>query len=103
AAGAGVFTARVFAAEKQPEEVRRAYIEVQLQRLMAAAAQPGQCAGVLESIEKLGDEDKSLPFTFRGFGNYMKLAHFQFYVGEVMAACGQTKDGRKRWEKVGTM
>ena len=103
AAAAAMFNAQAFSAEKQPDEVRRAYIEVQLQRLLATAAQPGQCPGVLDALEKLGDEDKGLPFTFRGFGVFMKPAHFQYYVGAVMAACGQTKDGRKRWERVGKM
>ena len=93
----------MFTAEKQSDEVRRAYIEVQLQKLLAASVNPNQCPAVLGAIETLGDEDKSLPFTFHGFGSFMKAAHFQYYLAIVEANCQEQKNARKRWEKVSRM
>ena len=56
--------------------------------------------GVLDAIDTLGDEDKGLPFTFHGFGSFMKAAHFQYYLGIVEANCQAQKSARKRFEKV---
>ena len=93
----------MFTAEKQSDEVRRAYIEVQLQKLLAASLKPDQCPNVLDAIDRLGDEDKSLPFTFHGFGSFMKAAHFQYYLGIIEANCHAQKNARKRFEKVSKM
>jgi tetratricopeptide (TPR) repeat protein len=100
---AGLFDPKVFTAEKQSDEVRRAYIEVQLQKLLAASLRADQCPNVLDAIDKVGDEDKSLPFTFHGFGSFMKAAHFQYYLGIVESNCHSQKSARKRFEKVSKM
>ena len=100
---AGLFDPKVFTAEKQSDEVRRAYIEVQLQKLLAGSVNPDQCPVVLNAIENLGEEDKSLPFTFHSFGSFIKAAHFQYYLAIVEANCGQQKNARKRLEKVSRM
>jgi tetratricopeptide (TPR) repeat protein len=97
------FDPRLFTAEKQPETVRRAYIEVQLQKLLVNSLFLERCAAVLNGIDALGEEDKSLPFTFHGFGGYMKAAHFQYYLGIVEANCQQMKSARRRWTKVSRM
>jgi tetratricopeptide (TPR) repeat protein len=99
----GTFDPKRFAAEKQPAEVRRAYIEVQLHKLLAATANPDKCPEALHGRDVLGDEDKNLPFTFHGFGNFMKAAHFQYYLAMVEANCQEQKSARKRWERVSKM
>jgi tetratricopeptide (TPR) repeat protein len=93
------FSARRFPDEKQPEEVRRAYIEIRLRRLLVAASR-GDCAAVREGLEKFGDEDRHLPFTLYGFGAFIRTLRFQFHLGEIEAACGQQNTARKRWHKV---
>jgi hypothetical protein len=97
------FDPKLFKDEKQPEQVRRAYIEVQLQRLLSDSLSRERCAAALNGIDLLGEEDKSLPFTFHGFGGYMKAAHFQYYLGFVEANCAEQKAARKRWTRVSKM
>ena len=94
-----MFDARVFKAEKQPDDVRRSYIEVQLQRLMMQAHAQA-CEAVLDRLDRLGEEDQSLGFTLYGFGSFMRTPHFQFYLALIEAACNKEKDARKRWTKV---
>ena len=97
-----VFRTPAFAADKQPDSVRRAYIETQLQKLLSLS-RSGQCANALDSIEKIGDEDTNVPLTFRGFKEFMKQAHFQYYLATVEAACRENKNAQKRWTKVASM
>jgi hypothetical protein len=54
-------------------------------------------------MEKLGDEDKNLPFTFYGFGSFMKAPHFQYYLGVMEENCEQPKRATRRWERVSKM
>ncbi|HEY1205754.1 MAG: DUF5107 domain-containing protein [Bryobacteraceae bacterium] len=95
-----LFTADNFPTDKQPDEVRRAYIEVELQRLLVRA-RGGQCSEALAGLWTLGAEDKSLAFTFYGFGAFIKSPHFQYLMAETESACGAGKAARKRWEKIG--
>jgi tetratricopeptide (TPR) repeat protein len=99
---AGMFVPQVFTAEKQPNEVRRAYIEVQLQGLMAQARSSPPLA-VLASLDKLGAEDTNLAFTFNGFNSFMSAPHFEYFSGLVEAACHDEKSARKRWARVAKM
>ena len=96
------FNSGNFPEGKQPGIVREAYIEVQLLRLQATAA-ARQCPQADAGITTLGYEDKSLPFTFNGFGGYIKGARFQYQIALVEAQCVDEKDARKRWEKVSRM
>jgi tetratricopeptide (TPR) repeat protein len=95
----GLFNAQAFPAEKQPDEVRRAYIEVQLHKLRSIA-RAGQCSDALDLLFRLGNEDKGLDFTLYGFDEFMKAPHFQYYVADLEATCHQEKAARKRWTKV---
>ncbi|MGD0048941.1 MAG: DUF5107 domain-containing protein [Bryobacteraceae bacterium] len=95
----GVLTSGAFSREKQPDAVRRAYIEAQLQQLLARA-HAGKCSEALNGLEKLGDEDKGVPFTMYGFGSLIKAPHFQFYMGVVESTCLEDKASRKRWAKI---
>jgi hypothetical protein len=93
------FTAANFPKEKQEDSVREAYFELRLQRLVSAAT-ARQCAGMKENVERLGDEDKALPFTFNGFGGFLKGARVQYLLGLVEFTCIDEGTGRKRWESV---
>jgi len=95
----GVFTSGAFAREKQPDAVRRAYIEAQLQQLLAQA-HAGKCSDALGGLERVGDEDKRVPFTIYGFGSLMKAPHFQFYMGVVESICQDEKAAQKRWARI---
>jgi tetratricopeptide (TPR) repeat protein len=93
------FNTANFPQEKQDDLVREAWIELQLQHLLALAA-ARQCGAADRGITTLGYEDKSLPFTFRGFGVYTRGARFQYQLGLVEAACMDEKSARRRWERV---
>jgi len=99
---ARMFDPKVFSAEKQPDEVRRAYIEVQLQRLIAET-RSGSCLAIIDRLDRLGNEDGALTFTMYGFNNFIKPAHFQYYMSVVEAFCREEKSARKRWSKISKM
>jgi hypothetical protein len=95
----GRFNVSNFPHDKQEDAVREAYIEAQLQRVLALAAS-GNCAGADQGISTLGYDDRNLPFTFNGFGAFMKRLRFQYLMGTVDLKCGETTWARKRIEKV---
>ncbi len=96
---AGRFNAKAFPSDKQPDEVRRAYIEVQLQRLLAQAG-AGQCGPARDGLFHLGDEDPGVAFSFFGFGAFMKAPHFQYLMAQVESSCGDEKAAQKRLSRV---
>jgi tetratricopeptide (TPR) repeat protein len=96
---ARMFTAEAFPKEKQPDAVRRAYIEVQLQRVLAMA-RDHKCSDAVPALDTLGEEDENLPFTLYGFGAFMKAPHFEYYRGVIEAACGDEKAAKKTWGKL---
>ena len=98
-AAATLFNATVYPKDKQPDDVRRAYIEVQLQRLLARA-HAGQCGDALAGLETLGDEDRNVPFTLYGFGSFIKRPHFQYYLGLLESTCGSASAAKKRWARL---
>jgi len=96
------FDPKVFTAEKQPDQVRQAWIEVQLQRLIQMA-RSGKCTPAMDGLFHLGNEDTGLAFTMYGFDRYMKLAHFQYYAATIESDCHDEKAAKKRWTKVSKM
>lgn len=100
--GLGLFTSAHFPQEHESDEVRRAYIELQLLKLRALAGEH-KCDPALRGVDALGNEDKALPFTLYGFDRFMKGARFQFYLAGVESACGDQKSARKLLEKVSRM
>ena len=95
-----LFTATNFPQDRQPDGVRRAYIEVELQYLLARA-RSGRCREAMAGLWTLGAESKRLPFTFYGFGTFISSPHFQYIMAETENACGAGKDAQKRWSKIG--
>jgi tetratricopeptide (TPR) repeat protein len=95
-----LFTATNFPRDKQPDQVRRAYIEVEVQNLLAGA-RSRRCSEVLAGLSTLGAENKSLPFTFYGFGAFIGSPHIQYFMAETESACGAGKEAQKRWSKIG--
>jgi len=98
-AAQAVFQGRDFAQDKQPAEVRLAYAELSIQHLLGAA-HPGKCEDVARQIDDFGPEDKSLPFTFHGFGDIAKQLRTQFYFGLAEALCGDKKSAERRWSRI---
>jgi tetratricopeptide (TPR) repeat protein len=94
-----LFNSTNFPKDKQPDAIRRAYIEVQLERRLIRAY-TGRCSEAMPSLETLGDEDGGLPFTLYGFGGFMKAAHFQYYMGIVENMCGDSAAAKKRWARI---
>jgi hypothetical protein len=93
------FTATNFPKEKQEDAVREAYFELRVQRLVNAAV-AHQCTGVDQGITHIGDDDASLPFTFGGFGGFMKSVRFQYLLALMEFSCVDENAARKRWEKL---
>ncbi len=102
ATAAAVFKNPAFANDKQPDEVRRAYIEVQLQDVLRLS-EAGKCDGLEARLDRLGDEDRSIEFTLYGFGHFTSMAHFQYYLGVAEATCNHAKEARKYWGKAAKM
>jgi tetratricopeptide (TPR) repeat protein len=96
------FTAENFPQEKQPDSVRKVYIELQLQFLRGLLS-GRRCGEALAGVDTIGSENKSLPFTLYGFDEWIKGARFQYYLGAVEAGCGDEKSARRRWSKVAKM
>jgi predicted Zn-dependent protease len=95
----GIFNGQNFPHERQPESVRWAYIEVQLQALRRSAAQK-DCRAVLSGVDSIGGKDDDIPFTAEGFEDLLKGARVQYFLGAVESLCGQGKSAQSRWTKV---
>ncbi len=97
-----VFKTPAFSNDKQPDEVRRAYIEVQLQDVLRMS-EGGKCDGLEARLDRLGDEDRGIEFTLYGFGHFTSTAHFQYYLGVAEGNCNHAKEARKYWGKAAKM
>jgi hypothetical protein len=98
-AAEAVFQEKNFPKDKEPLEVRQAYVELRLHSLLAAAG-PGKCEAVSAAIDDFAPEDRGLPFTFRGFGDLTKQPRIQFYFGLAESLCGDRKAAVRRWGKI---
>jgi len=98
-AALGLFNSTNFPKPKQPDDVRAAYIELQLQRLLALRDKK-DCDSVDRALANFDGEDKGLPFTFDGFGGFTKGVRFQYLYGTVVSSCHSQRWGRKQWEKL---
>jgi tetratricopeptide (TPR) repeat protein len=94
-----VFTAVNFPGEKQDDIVREAYMELQVQNVLAAA-RSRHCSEAIAAEERLGDENPQLPFTFHGFGGILKGLRMQFNLGTLEILCGNEKGAKKIWAKL---
>ena len=99
AEASGLFTPLNFPAEKQDSDVREAYIEIQVQKVVALA-RARRCEEALASEDGLGNEDPALPFTFHGFGAILKGPRIQYTLAAVDAICGNEKGARKTWSRL---
>jgi tetratricopeptide (TPR) repeat protein len=96
---ANVFDAVNFPGEKQEEDVREAYIQIQAQGLLVLA-RARKCTEAIAAEDVIGNEDPKLPFTFHGFGAILKGPRFQYYFATVEALCGNDRNARKLWSKL---
>lgn len=98
-AAEAVFREKNFPQDKQPLEVRQAYVELWLRGLLAAAG-PGKFDAVSAAIDDFAPEDRGLPFTFHGFGDLTKQLRIQFYFGLAESLCGDSKAAVRRWTRI---
>jgi hypothetical protein len=96
---AQLFSAANFSQEKQSAEVREAFIETRLARILDRARRR-RCPEALAGIETIGDEDQNLPFTMYGFGGILKSVRIEYELGSAEAACDDEKAARKRWSRI---
>jgi tetratricopeptide (TPR) repeat protein len=94
-----VFNAVNFPGEKQDDIVREAYMELQVQSVLAVA-HSRHCSEAIAAEERLGDENPQLPFTFHGFGGILKGLRMQYNLGILEVLCGNEKGAKKIWSKV---
>ena len=99
AEAATVFDAANFPGEKQEEDVREAYIEIQAQGMLALA-RGRKCTEAIAAGDAIGNENPNLPFTFHGFGAILKGLRFQYYFAALEALCGNDKSAKKMWSKL---
>ncbi len=96
---AKVFDAVNFPGEKQDDIVREAYMEIQVQTVVAMARNR-RCSEAIAAEERLGDENPLLPFTFHSFGGILKGLRVQFNLATLEVLCGNEKGARKIWNKL---
>ena len=96
---AAIFQVKNFPQPRQLLEVRQAYAELWLQRLLLAS-HPGACADIESRIDDFAPEDKQLPFTLGGFKDIAKELRIQYYFGAAEALCGDTKAAERRWRSI---
>lgn len=94
-----IFSNGGFPEGKQPETVKQAFIEARLRNILDLAHQH-HCPEAQSSIEKIGDEDKAVPFSIYGFSSVLKSARVQYLLAAAQVLCGDTKTARKGWSKV---
>jgi len=86
---AAIFQAENFPQENQPPEVRQAYAELWMRRLLAAAV-PGKCQDVAAAIDNFAPK----------FGDLAEQLRIQFYFGLAESLCGDRKAAERRWSRV---
>ncbi len=94
-----VFDAVNFPGEKQDDIVREAYMEIQVQSVLALA-RSRHCSEAIAAEDRLGDENPQLPFTFHGFGGILKGLRMQYNLGTLEVLCGNEKGAKKIWAKL---
>jgi tetratricopeptide (TPR) repeat protein len=96
---ARVFDPANFPGEKQVEIVREAYMEIQVQTLLALAHNR-RCSEAIAAEDRLGDENPALPFTFHSFGAVLRGLRMQYNLATLEVLCGNEKGARKIWGKL---
>jgi tetratricopeptide (TPR) repeat protein len=96
---AKVFDPVNFPGEKQEETVREAYIEIEVQKVLALA-RARRCSEAIAAEDGLGNENPALPFTFRSFGSILKGPRTQYNLATLEMLCGNEKGARKIWSKL---
>ncbi len=90
-----MFQGRFFPREEGGTNVRQVYLEVKLQRALAAA-KAGQGSVALDGIAGLGKAVPGLDFTRDGFEPLLADARVQFLIAEIEQRAGQAAAAEKR-------
>jgi tetratricopeptide (TPR) repeat protein len=93
-----LFAGRFFPREENGTNVRQVWIEARLRRAHALA-RAGQSAEALAIVASLDRPRPGLEFTRDGLQAFIKTVRVQYVLGEILAACGQTKEARAHWQR----
>ncbi|HST08842.1 MAG TPA: hypothetical protein VLL05_00580, partial [Terriglobales bacterium] len=89
-----LFHNRFFAREEGGTNVRQVWIEVQLQR--ALAAKTGHCDQALALAQHLGSEVPGLAFTRDGLEPILQSARTNYLLSTIYQACGKPEDAKAK-------
>ena len=92
-----LFHNRFFPREEGGTNVRQVWIEVELQK-MIAAAKNGQCADALVLAEQLGAPVADLPFTHDGLEPFLESARTNYHLGVAYATCAKPEEATKKFQ-----
>jgi tetratricopeptide (TPR) repeat protein len=95
-ASLALFRNRFFGREEGGTNVRQVWIEVNLQRALAAA-QSGRCKDALAASKSLGLPVQGLLFTEDGLQPILDSPRTNFLLAEISAACGQQEEAQQEY------
>ena len=96
-----LFHNHFFPPEEGGTNVRQVWVEVRLQRLLAAAS-AGRCEEAQTIASGLGTEVRGLPFTRDGLEPMLKSARTNYLVGEMYSTCGKPQKARMKFQAAST-
>src|SRR4051794_743735 len=92
-----LFHNRFFPREEGGTNVRQVWVEVELQRMLAAA-KDGHCADALVLAEHLGAPVPDLPFTHDGLEPILQSARTNYQLGAAYATCAKPEEAAKKFQ-----
>jgi tetratricopeptide (TPR) repeat protein len=92
-----LFRNRFFPREEGGTNVRQVWVEVELQKMLAAA-RVGHCADALVVAENLGATLPDLPFTRDGLEPIVQSARTNYQLGTVYASCAKPEEAAKKFQ-----
>ena len=93
----GLFHNRFFPREEGGTNVRKVWVEVQLQKILASA-RLGRCADALFGAAHLGVIVPELPFTHDGLRPILQSARTLYQLGTAYATCGQSQEATRKFQ-----
>ena len=93
-----LFHNRFFPREEGGTNVRQVWIEVELQKMLAAA-KAGHCADALVAAEHLGSPAPDLSFTRDGLEPILQSARTNYQLGTVYSSCSKPEEAAKKFQR----
>lgn len=94
-----LFQGRFFPREEGGTNVRQVYLEIKLQRALAAA-RAGRTAEALQGVAQLGKPVAGLEFTKDGFEPLLADGRVQFLIAQIEKSSGRTAEAESRLRKL---